>query len=156
MNDPSLIAPSAVCANCRRRLLPYENRDERGNVLSYGYQHPKMLPGVDCPSVDPIPLQGHDRDPDQVSVCDFCGCAGVSWDYQSEDFPTPNDPGLMMTGMWSACEDCHADIEEERWVAMARRQYKVFGSPPTAVGVRHFVSLFDAFAKHRKGPATRA
>lgn len=153
MNQPSRIVPSAVCANCRRRLQPYENRDPEGNVVEFGYKHPKMLPGVTCDKVEPLLFDSDDRHPDQVSVCDFCGCAGVSWDYHADDFPTPNDPGLMMVGMWSACQDCHDDIEDERWVAMACRQCKVFGIAPNTDRVTHFVHIFQAFAAHRQGPA---
>jgi hypothetical protein len=152
--QPPRLAPSAVCATCRRRLLPYENRDGAGNVVDFGYEHPKMLPGVTCDRLEPLLFDSDDRQPDQVSVCDFCGCAGVSWDYPADDFPVPNDPHMVMVGMWSACHDCHEDIERERWVHMAFRQCKVYGVLPTQDRVAHFVNIFKAFAAHRRGEAT--
>lgn len=149
-------APSAICANCRRRLIPNEQRDGDGNVLTYTYEHPRQLAGVDCTKVEPLLFDGEDRAPDQVSVCDFCGIPGVSWDYPAEAFMCPGDPIFMFSGAWTACDACHADIEVERWGTMALRQCQVFGMDPIPSALTHFVNIFTAFAKNRTGPAVQA
>ena len=156
MNEHTRLAQSAVCATCRRRLIPYEDVDASGSVTGTGWHHPQMVPGVECNKLVPILFDGDDRAPDQVSVCDFCGVPGISWDYPAESFMCPGDPTYSFTGAWTACEACHRDIEERRWEAMARRQCEVFGMDPDAVAVAHFVGIFVAFDHHRCGPGVKA
>ena len=154
-SDVHPVSTQAICANCRRRLLPLYSYDDAGEQTGVTFEHGLELPGVHCPEVVPIAIDTDDRSPDQVSVCDFCGAPGVAWDYPTADFMTPGDDGLLMTGMWSACDGCHVEIEALAWDRVAERHARFNRYHLLPRQRAHLIGIFRAFAAHRQGPATR-
>ena len=154
MNNPTT-AQSAICATCRRRLIPTDQLDDAGRRIGTTFEHQLVAVGeVPCSNLVVIPVESAAAHPDQVSVCDFCGGTGVAWRYPADDFPTPGDPELVMTGEWMACYPCHADIQAKSWDRMAERQGRVHGFFMTRQARTHFVGIFRAFDMHRTGEPT--
>lgn len=146
----------AVCANCRRILIPIEDRDAEDNTLRVHYHHPQALPGVVCDNLEPIFFNEGERSPiSAVTVCDFCGVAGVDWEYPAVDHGVQGDPHMVMCGAWVACDACHRDIEAKAWNRMAERWFQVHQRTANRLTRMHFISVYRGFEAHRTGPAVQ-
>ena len=156
MNQPTRYAPSAICATCKRRLVPSDEYDDAGTIVAVGFKHQRAAVGeVACTDLQPVLFEAGGVHPEQVSVCDFCGALPrKAWLYPASDFTTPGDPDLVMVGDWVACQDCHEDIGAKSWDRMAERQCRVHGLTLSR-GLRvHFTGIFRGFDMHRTGSPT--
>lgn len=79
--------------------------------------------------------------------------------------------GWGSDGGWSACEFCHDMIEGEHWYALAKRAFDSPYQDPLLIEMKEKIAkrdpnyrnqsmfvleqMFNAFKKHRQGPAVR-
>lgn len=157
MNQPTRHVPSAICATCKRRLVPSDQFDGAGEIVAVGFEHQLPAIGeVPCTDLRPILFEAGGVHPEQVSVCDFCGgLPEQAWLYRASDFTVPGDPRMVMIGDWVACQECHTDIAAKSWDRMAERQCRVHGLT-LSLGLRtHFIGIFRSFDMHRTGAPTR-
>ena len=156
----TFIAPQAmICGNCHRPLEEFT--DAAGNSLHY--QHSAGIAGgAKCPGVAPVPRTGAQH---TLTLCDFCVWPGPTWRYPVISFKSavkifqPERNRMVSPqshGDWLACEDCHADIEANRWEAILDRYGRNSTLPREArrKGRKDVARYHQEFRHHKTGPAT--
>jgi hypothetical protein len=162
--------PSHICAVCRYVLDWRENY--RGDTFIEGHwEHGGPMRDADSPEwgrfgphePEPIP----EAEAEKVShICDFCSAPNPVWMYPCASFNAGTQivPGAgggigsetyVSEDAWGACDDCHADIEADRWgwvadrmLTRAPRELRILLRP-------QIKALHAEFRKHRSGPAVR-
>ncbi len=142
----------AICLKCRRPYEVVDRYDDDGNFLGASYVH---ATGAGCTGSIPVFGEEGAESSDQVSVCDFCHGPEVAWDYPADDFPTPGDEELLMTGVWKACHPCHDDIEAGDWHRIIERWSVVNGMVVDGPTRAHVAGIYSEFTLRRRGAATR-
>lgn len=153
--------PRMMCASCRRPLNG--KRNFIGDLeIGVSYHHGAVLDAT-IPDHEPVPIP-IDAGPSSVGCCDFDTAPGPRWTYPCGDFQASAIVGTLgsmsqhSSGGWGACDECHADIEADRWDAIlhrlnTRRQAEV-GRPFEGVALVMIKALWEGFVEHRTGPAT--
>lgn len=152
--------PLYLCQVCRRPLDEFD--EMRGDVvIATHLRHGYMIPGT--PDHEPVPILASEVGNEQVGVCDFCAGTPPVWRYKAASFEgdVPFSEGRLGYGSvedWAACEQCHTDIERDRWRQIANRALEKHG--PMRVEERRLLrqqllAFHRLFVKARKGDPER-
>jgi hypothetical protein len=116
------------------------------------------------PPHDPDPVADGSLAPN--AACDFCSAPDPVWRYPASRFMAPqttaiiDEDGLRTENYisdddWAACEECHADIEDDRWGFIAERMLGRVPKPMRLVMRQQIKGLHAEFRAHRSGPPVR-
>ncbi len=101
--------PVTICQTCRRTLDIVTNED------GGRYEHTTQDQPADHP---PVPTSS---DVQWRGRCDFCNEDESTHTVPARDFELPGLAGHSSFGAWSACGQCVALIEANRWNEVVRR-----------------------------------
>lgn len=161
--DP--VGAPMICSACGYGLENYEqwtNGVLQGVTYAHGYLPPDVDPNHE---INPIPRPADNME--VKGVCDFCISPDPIWTYPCKSFSIEIgmkvEPGGTDTKSygsvsdWGACQQCHDDIEADRWTAIAERNldYEPIRrqEPIRSYLIVKLEEMYKAFRLHRTGPA---